>query len=250
MQLVVDIGNTTEKAALFKGDTLIQVYKPGKIDAKILEEIIGENSISAWIISSVTNVRQELSGIFSQYAKGIVFDHTTPLPVVNSYATPETLGKDRLANVIGAWKLMPGTNVLVVDAGTCIKCDFISSEGKYLGGSISPGLAMRFKAMHNFTAMLPHIPAEKYNAPVSIALTGNSTETALIAGGAMGAVFEVQKTIDEYHKIYDNLKVILTGGDALFFDYHMKNRIFALPDLTLIGLNTVLEYNSRNFNAN
>lgn len=246
MHLIIDLGNTTEKAALFSGQELLQVYKSANLNEDILQEIINNNPINAWIISSVTNAHTQFTSVLNKISTGIEFNHTTPIPIENLYTTPETLGKDRLANAIGAWKLFPGKNILVIDAGTCIKYDVISDAGKYIGGSISPGLAMRFDAMHHFTAKLPKINSDRYAIPNKLLLTGESTEAALISGGAMGAIKEVEGFISDYQKKYNDLIVILTGGDLSFFDYHLKIRIFALPDLTLIGLNTVLEFNSKN----
>ncbi len=244
VRLIIDLGNTTEKAALFAEEKLWKVYKSPKLDADTLQEIIQNNLIDAWIVSSVTDAHPWLIPHLEGKARGMVFNHTTPLPLENLYTTPETLGNDRLANAVGARELFPAENILVIDAGTCIKYDFVSREGKYFGGGISPGLAMRFEAMHQFTARLPKIQYERYANPATLALTGDSTEAAMIAGGALGAVKEVQGFIDAYRERYDGLVVILTGGDAPYFDYHLKIRIFALPDLTLIGLDTVLKFNS------
>ncbi|HET8964124.1 MAG TPA: type III pantothenate kinase [Chitinophagales bacterium] len=246
MHLIIDLGNTTEKAALFSGEELLQVYKSAKLNEDILLEIINNHPINAWIISSVTNALTQFTSVLHKISTGIEFNHTTPIPIENLYTTPETLGKDRLANAIGAWKLFPGKNILVIDAGSCIKYDVLSHTGKYIGGGISPGLAMRFDAMHHFTAKLPKIKSDRYAIPNKLLLPGESTEAALICGGAMGAIKEVEGFINDYKKKYNDLIVILTGGDLSFFDYHLKIKIFALPDLTLIGLNTVLEFNSKN----
>lgn len=247
MHVVIDIGNTTHKVAIFSEGELTFLHFTPQLSIPFLRDIIQENPVHGWIISSVGEAPLDVIDFLNTLATGIYFDHTTSIPIQNLYTTPETLGKDRLANVIAASKLFPQKDVLVVDAGTCIKYDVISQEGKYFGGAISPGLTMRFKAMHDYTAKLPYVKTEEIPENVPLSVSGASTKDALIAGGALGAVFEISGFIDSFRKINTDLNIILTGGDAAFFVSRLKNRIFAIPNLTLIGLNTVLEFNIRKF---
>jgi type III pantothenate kinase len=161
-----------------------------------------------------------------------------PLPVVNLYATPLTLGVDRLAGVCGAQQIFPLQHCLVIDAGTCITYDFLDKEGKYYGGGISPGLKMRFQAVHTFTAKLPLVTPKGH-----VPLIGNSTESCIQSGVVNGVLAELDGIIDQYGKKFEGLRVILCGGDAMFFENQLKASIFASPELVLIGLNSILNYN-------
>ena len=162
----------------------------------------------------------------------------TNIPIKNLYDSKSTLGKDRLAAVIGANNFYPKSNVLVIDMGTAITFDFINKKDQYLGGSISPGLEMRFSALNHFTGKLPLL---KKNEKFS--LIGSNTESAIISGVQNGIIFEIDSYINNIKKEYEDLKTILTGGDAIFFDKKLKNTIFVDLNLNFIGLNTILEYN-------
>ena len=165
-------------------------------------------------------------------------NHETKIPFLNKYATPETLGVDRIALISAAAKQYPQQNVLVIDAGTCITYDFLSAENEYLGGAISPGIAMRYKSLHTFTEKLPLLDA---NNPKI--LTGNSTTASIHSGVVNGVLYEIDGIISEYRKNYNNLTVILTGGDTHFLRDSIKNDIFANSNFLLEGLNHILEYN-------
>ncbi|HKL32104.1 MAG TPA: type III pantothenate kinase, partial [Tangfeifania sp.] len=164
-----------------------------------------------------------------------------PLPIENLYQTKDTLGKDRIAAVVGAFDLYPNTNVLVIDAGTAITFDIINEQGQYLGGNISPGLEMRFKALNKFTGRLPLVRKNDFDN-----LYGRTTEEAILAGVQHGIVFETDKAIETFKEFYNNLKVIITGGDAIFFDKKLKNSFFVHFNLTALGLNRILEHNGEN----
>src|SRR5690606_34521365 len=179
-------------------------------------------------------------------AKVFYFNHQLPIPITNGYATPETLGADRLAGVIGAKNIYPENPVLVIDAGTCITYDFIDKAGFYAGGSISPGLRMRFKAMNHFTGKLPEVEVDM-NITGFKSSYGKDTQESLISGVVNGLLFEVEGFIKKYNNQYLDLRVILCGGDSTFFDTRLKNSIFAHqillePNLVMIGLNTVVNY--------
>lgn len=165
-----------------------------------------------------------------------------PLPFTNAYRTPETLGKDRLAAVAGAQALFPGENCMVVDCGTCIKYELLLGKGVYLGGNIAPGAAMRLRAMHTFTARLPEAPVQMPDE-----LVGHSTETALQNGALRGAALEIEGFIRAFRERATPLVVLLTGGDAEFFEPFLRSvpEIRLLPHLTLHGLNHILQYNAQ-----
>lgn len=243
MNIVFDLGNTLHKYAIFEQGEMIARHAVKKLTTEMAGAILQQYPSGNSIISSVDNHQQELEEYIRAHSNTIIFNHLTPLPVTNHYKTPETLGKDRIAAVVAASGMFPASDVLVIDAGTCIKYDFISSAGIYNGGAISPGLHMRFRAMHNYTARLPLITPEQLQTADIPVMTGDSTTNSLIAGGASGALMEAQGFIDHYEQKYPGLRVVLTGGDAPFFELHLKRRIFALPELVLFGLNIILEHN-------
>jgi len=168
----------------------------------------------------------------------MVLSAKTNLPLINLYQTPETLGKDRLAAVIGGISLFPGSNVLVIDAGTAITFDFINKQKEYLGGNISPGLSMRYQALHQFTKQLPLLQKEE-----DFELLGENTKKAIIRGVQNGIVFEINHYIESLSVKNGNITTILTGGDSNFFDNKLKYPIFVESDLVLMGLNKILKYN-------
>jgi type III pantothenate kinase len=199
-----------------------------------LQNFSGEN----FILSSVIHDSAKVLDWVSHIKRKFILTASLPLPISNLYATPQTLGGDRLASVCGAHQKFPGSHCLVIDAGTCIKYDFLDKDGQYHGGAISPGLKMRFQAMHQFTAKLPLV--EIVEDPK---LIGNTTETSLQSGALNGAVAEMNGIILQYEQKFEGLQVILSGGDGPFFENKLKRPIFALPELVLSGLNSILIYN-------
>lgn len=197
-------------------------------------------SIEKAIISSVKDYSPALKELLQKKLKKFIeLDEHTPLPIENCYKSKETLGKDRLAGVVGAFHLYPENNVLVIDAGTAITYDLVDENRQYLGGTISPGLEMRFKALNQFTGRLPLVERdENFNK-----LFGQTTEEAILGGVQNGLVFETDKVIDRFKEFYKNLYVIITGGNANFFDKKLKNSFFVHFNLIAIGLNRILEYN-------
>jgi type III pantothenate kinase len=194
--------------------------------------------VSASILSTVVSIRKDITGFLQSQQVFILLNSKTKLPVRNRYKTPGTLGSDRIASVAGAAKLFPGKNILVIDAGTCIKYDFITAQKEYLGGSISPGLRMRFQALHNFTDGLPLIQPGKIST-----LVGTSTKDSVLTGVELGIVNEINGFIADYKKKFGPVKVLLSGGDAALFAGHIKSSIFAAPNLIHTGLLDILKYN-------
>jgi type III pantothenate kinase len=166
------------------------------------------------------------------------FNHNTILPINNSYQTPGTLGKDRIAAVVGASSLFPGEDLLIIDAGTCITFDFINAQKEYFGGAISPGINLRFNCLHNFTGNLPLV-----HPVAETKLIGDSTESSLLSGVINGIREEVDGIINRYKLSFPKLKVVFTGGDIKYFDKYLKNNIFAVENLVLLGLKDILHYN-------
>lgn len=238
MNIAVDYGNSSAKVGLFE-DNNLQEYKvfsaPGELQA-FLENFFADNII----ISSVSRDAHEVASWAKQINNRFILNSALPLPISNRYATPKTLGVDRIAGVCGAQALFPGKNSLVIDSGTCITFDFLDASGNFLGGAISPGFRMRFQAVHTFTSRLPLVePAEE--AP----LIGDSTESCIRSGVINGLVAEIDGIVAQYQALFPDLKVILTGGDARFFENKLKASIFAVPELVLSGLNSILIHNAR-----
>jgi type III pantothenate kinase len=235
MNLVVDYGNSAAKVGIFKNESLEEKLTFSSLPAlqKYLEDCPAEN----FIISSVNVDPKEVLPYVKALRK-FALSPDLPLPVKNKYATPKTLGMDRIASACGAFQLFPNENALSIDAGTCITYEFIDKNGQYLGGGISPGLNMRFKAVNTFTAKLPLITPRE-----NVSLIGDSTETSILSGVVNGLIAEIEGIIGRYQKEFGSVRVILCGGDAPFFENQLKASIFASPDLVLIGLNSILNYN-------
>ncbi len=238
MNLVIDIGNSMTKTAVFENKKLIieEIYEV--FSKKNLEIFLSHHSIKASILSSVTSSHDEIKEELKRISFFVELNSATSLPIKNHYKTPATLGNDRLANVVGANALFPEKNVLVIDAGTCLKFDFINSRDEYLGGAISPGLLIRYKALHQFTGRLPLLEPKE-----NVKLTGDSTADSIHSGVVNGMIAEINGIVHQYDELSENLQLILCGGDARYFSNQLKNNIFAAPYLTLQGLNEILLYN-------
>lgn len=243
MHLVFDLGNSYHKCAVYDGDAKVFQLDRKQLDEKDVEGILSAYPVRHILLSSVASQELPLTHYIRNLPEVLVLGPDTPVPVFVKYLTPGTLGNDRLAAAVAAHALYPGKNVLVIDAGTCIKYDFVNASGAYLGGAISPGLDMRFRALHNDTARLPLLSAESLKDPGVAAKTGNSTTSSILAGVGKGLLLETEGFINAYAEDHPALTVLLSGGDAWFFELHIKRRIFALPDLVLFGLHTILEYN-------
>ncbi len=239
MNLILDKGNTFFKAALFNNNELIKRQSFNYLEINLFFNWLKNNSNSSFnlIVSSVVDKTIEFNSDFI-IQKKISLNHNTPLPIINKYKTPTTLGNDRLANAVGAWALNPNKNSLVIDLGTCIKYDLINNKGEYLGGNIAPGFKMRYQAMHHFTDRLPLI--NDYNLDNHF---GVDTKSSLQAGVQLGIIHEINGFIERYIQEFGGLTIFMTGGDLKYFDKSIKKHIFANSNLTLIGLNEILRYN-------
>jgi len=236
MNVVVDYGNTSAKVGIFKDHALVEkfVFEEAEKLRSFLENFSGSHII----VSSVSFDAADVIAWALHFKKRFVLTPALPLPVINRYSTPTTLGVDRIAAACGARHLFPGQPTLSIDAGTCITYEFLDGEGQYWGGGISPGLRMRFEAMHSFTARLPLV--QPVDQP---ALIGSSTEQCMQSGVIYGLSDEIDGIISRYQEKFKDLKVILCGGDARFFENRLKAAIFAVPELVLSGLNSILIYN-------
>ena len=240
MNLIIDIGNTVAKLAVFQKSELLQkvVIEQADISEGTINLFQKFPNIDKVVVSNVSSAKFELPESLQDQVKMLELSVATPLPFKNHYATPETLGNDRKALVAAAVRQHPGKNVLVIDAGTCITYDFKNAADEYLGGGISPGLKMRFLALNSFTAKLPLV---EVNTPHG--LIGDSTETSISSGVLNGTLLEIEGIIHSYSTRYNNLITIITGGDASFLSINLKNGIFANSNFLLEGLNYILEFN-------
>lgn len=243
MILVVDVGNTRIKAAVFEGANLFEIFVFSKIELKKnIENILKKfEKTTDLVISSVGEVEKQS---FMEYNKVLNVHFLSPedsFPFHNRYATPKTLGIDRMVLAAGATLQFPNQNRLVIDAGTCVTYDFIDDQDNYLGGAIAPGLRLRYEALHNFTAKLPLLPLE---SPKD--LIGTSTAESIHSGVVNGLVYEINGFIDQYNARYSNFIIILTGGDTDFLAKRLKNTIFANSNFLLESLNQTFQYKIKN----
>jgi len=241
MNLVIDIGNTKVKYAVFQEDELINVSS-GDLEFLLRDCVALKkefNIIDKMILSSVGNLsKKDLESLKKQFDV-LILDSEAKLPFENNYKTPSTLGVDRLALVSASVKRFSGHNVLIIDAGTCITYDFITEENRYLGGAISPGIRLRYRSLNNLTANLPLLDTK---APENI--IGNSSTESIHSGVINGVLMEIEGAVQEYNEKFKDLTVILTGGDAVFLSKRLKSSIFANSNFLLEGLNYILEFNS------
>lgn len=239
MNLVIDIGNTRVKAALFNEHQLVELKMYESLAKLALDKEFYKKATRC-IVGSVVGNLSTITSTLTDVKNLSFFGSDTKIPLKNQYQTRSTLGSDRLSSAIGAYSLYPTKNSLTIDAGTCLKFNFTTASGEYLGGAISPGLQMRFKALQQFTDKLPLVPFnENFNL-----LIGQTTNDSILSGVINGILQETDGIINEYKKSYPDLTVVVTGGDTDFFAKRLKNPIFAHPHLVLVGLNEILIYNS------
>lgn len=240
MNLVIDIGNTLAKLVAFDGDTPVDEMRTSNETLEALPAFLQKHPFRQGITGSVIHIPAEAERQIQQAGIPMLrLNASTPIPIHNDYRTPETLGADRLAAAVGAYTLCPGRDVLIIDAGTCLTFDFIDRHGHYRGGSISPGLQMRLKALHAFTSRLPLTDSEG-DAPE----VGCDTETCIRSGVVQGIKCEIEGRIEQFRTKCPNLLVFLTGGDKFHFDSKIKNLIFADKYIVPRGLNSILTFNN------
>lgn len=240
MKLIIDAGNTSIKLGVFDGKKLIFNESCSRIFfAEKIKKIFNfYHSIDWAIVSAVGNIDKKDIEALLVFCQVHVLDHSSKIPFKNLYATPDTLGVDRIALASAAYNYKPMANTLVIDAGTCVTYDMVNNLGEYFGGSISPGLQMRYKALNAQTLKLPLLSLEY---PEN--LIGNSTKASIHSGVVNGMLAEIDGIIGQYKSRFADLTVILTGGDAQFLSERLKNTIFANSNFLLKGLNLLLEYN-------
>jgi type III pantothenate kinase len=243
MILVIDVGNTRIKGAVFEGAILLEIFVFTKIELqKNIENILKNfEKVSDLVVSSVGDVEKLSFLAFDNVLKVHFISNKDPFPFQNKYATPQTLGIDRMVLAAGATLQFPNQNRLVIDAGTCVTYDFIDQDNNYLGGAITPGLRLRYESLHNYTAKLPLLALEN---PEN--LIGNSTSDSIHSGVVNGLVYEIDGFINEYRARYLNFIIILTGGDTDFLAKRLKNTIFANSNFLLESLNQTFQYKIKN----
>ena len=237
MKLVIDIGNTAVKLALFEEKELLRTIRFEECSLSNVRNFITKQDVKRTILCSVRKFDNDIQEIIKEY-KAFVVNEKTLLPVKIIYKNPENLGVDRIANVVAASIIYSAKNVLVFDFGSCLTVDFIKSSNKYIGGRISPGLKMRYKSLHYFTDKLPLCDVTLEDNYI-----GNDTISSIICGVQRGMVDEVSSIINTFIKENNSTVVVFTGGDCFFFEKAVKNTIFADPFLVLKGLNEILDYN-------
>lgn len=239
MNLIIDIGNTRVKAALFNGETLFESKVYDNVNAILSDKAFISKAKRA-IIGTVVKEQEDFYSALNAIIPTIIFNSETKIPLTNLYQSASTLGSDRLAASVGAYFLYPNANVLVIDAGTCIKYNFTNSKNEYLGGGISPGIRMKFKALQTFTSKLPLVEANfSYNE-----IVGNNTQNSILSGVLNGSVAEIDGIISQYKLQFTDIICILTGGDSEYLAKRLKNSIFDHQNLVIKGLNDILNYNS------
>ncbi len=237
MNIIIDQGNTSVKVAVFDQKNLVYTYHYKAIGEEELADVLQRYAPGRGILCCVGDFPASLlHRLKRQLNSFIVLDDETPLPIRIQYDTPHTLGKDRIAAAVGAYAAQPGRNLLVIDAGTAVTYDFVSAEGLFEGGNISPGMTTRFRSLHDYTSHLPLLNEEGDVPPL-----GYSTETAIRAGVVQGMIRELDSYVEEYQKKH-NVLAFLTGGHSFYFADKLKSHIFADGNLVLKGLNEILMY--------
>ena len=237
--LCFDFGNTRLKFAVFDNDNFVEEITLPNDELFTIERVMYVHQPQKTILSSVINHNPVIETVLSKYSKFHKISHLTQANFTTPVGKPETIGADRLALSAAAVHFYPGKNNLVIGLGSCITYNFINQYHQFLGGSISPGMEMRFKAMQVFTAKLPAVQAE-WNFPI----IGYDTKTNMQSGVIAGIAYEMDGFIDEYANKYNNFNVVLTGGDSAYFARRLKNRIFADSNFLFKGLYALSETNN------
>jgi type III pantothenate kinase len=240
ISICFDFGNTRRKFAIFHGSELRDSGVLEGDDPDSMGRLLDQYRPDRSILSSVITHNQELENVLATRTRFHKLSHLTRLPFTTPVGRPETIGADRLALVAAAVRRFPNTNTLVIALGTCITYNFTNKYHEFIGGGISPGMDMRFKSLQAFTAALPLVK-EDWNFP----LIGYDTRTNILSGVILGMAKEIDGFVDAYLERYGNFNVLLTGGNTSYFVPHLRNRIFADPDLLFKGLHAILEGNDQ-----
>lgn len=236
MNLCIDIGNTALKFGIFEGNTLQQ---QGTSYEALKDAVVSHVKVA--IVSTVVSEHPVMNWLSDKAIPFLILSNSFTLPFSNVYTTPETLGADRIAAVAGAKKRFPNQNSLVITAGSCITYNIINAKGVFLGGAISPGVRMRFEALQHFTAKLPLV---NMDPKADVQWIGNDTKTSIETGVYRAVLNEIEGFIRQFEADFENLNILICGGDAPFLVSHLKNNIFATPSLILEGLNYILQLNA------
>jgi len=238
MNLILDIGNTTVKAALTEHGIIVRKERFPSAEPEVIAGFIAGLSPEAAIVSSVSHdPTMLLHFLCGRITRVHHLTWQSKYPFATDYATPETLGADRLAAAAGAFIHHPGADLLVIDAGSAVTIDLVT-DGTYRGGSISPGLAMRFRALHEYTGRLPLV-----NKTEGFEFPAKTTEDAIAAGVVTGLLYEINEYIRTFEERYNKLVTVITGGDSGIITRHSERRILHYPDLVAEGLNYLLDTN-------
>ena len=238
MKLVLDIGNTNVKSAVFSGEDLVEQKSVSLGDlGNVIDKMMSLHAPKYIIASSVSVTKEELSALIDDRAEWFMFDNTIDLPISVEYQSKNTLGSDRLAGLMGVFEKYPKKNVLVIDAGTCITYDLLTYDNRYFGGSISPGMEMRYNSLNKFTKNLPLLSPN-----LDVSLVGQTTADSMHSGVVKGITYEIDGVINAYRDRFGSLEIVFTGGDAKNFVAEVKNTTFADQNLILNGLNKILDY--------
>ena len=237
--LCFDFGNTRKKVAVFTNGEITKVLTLEDDATATINSLISTYRPNRSILSSVIDHNPGMEDVLKKNTRFHLLNHTSKLPITTPVGKPETIGADRLAIAAGGVHFFPGKNLLLIGLGTCITINFVNKYKEFLGGSISPGLEMRLKSLQYYTAKLPYTPAR-----ADVPLMGYDTDTNILSGVILGMAYELDGFIDAYSAKFDNFNVVLTGGDTQHLASHVKNRIFADPDLIFKGLYAISEINN------
>jgi type III pantothenate kinase len=243
MILTIDVGNTRIKGAVFEGDILLEhfVFLKKEHENNIQNILKKYKKVTHLVVSSVGELEKDSFSHYNNHLKVHFISHKDPFPFTNGYATPQTLGIDRMVLAAGATLQFPNQNRLIIDVGTCVTYDFVDENDVYLGGAIAPGLRLRYESLHNYTAKLPLLASKNPDSFI-----GKSTAESIHSGVVNGFAYEIDGFIDEYKAHYSNFIIILTGGDTEFLAKRLKNTIFANSNFLLESLNQTFQYKIKN----
>lgn len=242
--LCLDFGNTRLKCGVFSKEQLSEIITLPDDSLETIIRLLNKYKPENTILSSVINHRAEIEKILAERSNFLKLDASVKLPFTTPVSKPKTIGADRLALTAFAVHFHKGKNNLIIALGTCITYNFINKYNSFIGGSISPGMEMRFKALNYYTAKLPLIHGNKSISDWNFPLMGYDTETNILSGVLLGMAAEIDGIINAYKEKFENINVLLTGGDTVNFIDHIKNEIIAEPDLILKGLYAISQYNT------